>query len=217
MLAVNTAIVTIEAIIHTIATTRPSGVREPKFPVLRCVIATVDHQTPELNPLAKPPPKSSLWRRSKNQTRNPTANASPIRAKIAWAKPNEVKVRIIGCQAAASSGGNSDTKSGCVEGLREIQKFLARCRHGQGRYGNIEFSRCYAINQSLHIGFLGKPVVQVQLVRDATPEVDADALPSAVGSLHRKGRRLFRANDQFPLGRSISILCYLRAARSGES
>src|ERR1700684_894770 len=101
MLAVNTAIVTIEPISHKTATTRPGRVRGPKSPVTRCVIATVDHQIPELNPFVTPPPTCSLWRRSKSQTKNPPANAKPTKDMNAWANPNDVKVWTIGNQLAS--------------------------------------------------------------------------------------------------------------------
>src|SRR5579862_4537710 len=101
MLAVKTAMATIETIIHIIATKRPGSEFGPRLPVWRWVIATVDHQTPVVSPLARPPPKSSLWRRSKNQISSPTTNANPTRATTAWAKPNDVMVRMIGSQLAS--------------------------------------------------------------------------------------------------------------------
>ncbi len=107
MLAVNTAMVTIEPTIHRIATMRPGKVCGPKSPVTRCVIATVDHHTPEVSPFFMPPPKCSLWRRSNSQTRIPTAKAKPTKAPIACAKPNDVRVRIMGVQLASPPAGTA--------------------------------------------------------------------------------------------------------------
>lgn len=122
MPAVNTATAIIDPIIHRTAIVRPGRVRGPKFPAPRCVIATVVHHTPELTPFATPPPKSSLCRRSNNQTINPTTKARPNNARTACMKPNDVIARKIGAQRggppAATAMPSFASKTGA--GIRHV-------------------------------------------------------------------------------------------------
>ncbi len=96
--AVNTASAMIDTTIHNTASVRPGNVFGAMYPVLACVIASVDHQMLVPMPLAAGPLKSALCRRSNSQISTPTSSVSPSSAPTAWRKPNEASVLTIDVQ-----------------------------------------------------------------------------------------------------------------------
>ena len=78
---------------------------------------------------------------------------------------------------------NGNPKTGTVEGLSEIDHFAPRASNAQRGHPCIQRAIGHAICQPLQRGLL-KPVSEMDLVCDAPPQINANAVPGTVLSFH---------------------------------
>src|SRR5262249_16462435 len=76
---------------------------------------------------------------------------------------------------------------------------LARRRYGKSRNGSVERALCRPLHQGLDCRLLRKSVAQLQAIRDAAPEIDADAMQRSIRALHHKGGSFLCSDDQLVL------------------
>jgi hypothetical protein len=89
-----------------------------------------------------------------------------------------------------------NAQASAIEGLGEIDQPVPRACNGQRGHRRIQRPLCDAVGQTLQCRLL-KPVAQVHLIGNASPEIDADSAPRAILRLHREGRSYLRADNQF--------------------